>query len=176
MLPRPLDWYLMVLAWPPAPCKSTKSRLPDADITKGRRSLHLFYVYVTCDESFINHNLSPYVHCKHLRYFLTKRLNFRLFLFVAYIHPMIQAQVEMNTSFPARSGPCHRFWESTKPKKNKYKLRLLIKHIPEAPLGCSEGSRSKNTFQTRNFANANGSDISKKATNAVVYKLKVISL
>ena len=41
MLPRPLDWSLMVPARPPTPCKSTKSRLPDAEITKGRRSLHL---------------------------------------------------------------------------------------------------------------------------------------
>ena len=40
MLPRPLDWSLMVPARPPTPCKSTKSRLPDAEITKGRRSLH----------------------------------------------------------------------------------------------------------------------------------------
>ena len=30
----------MVPARPPTPCKSTKSRLPDAEITKGRRSLH----------------------------------------------------------------------------------------------------------------------------------------
>ena len=35
MLPRPLDWSLMVPARPPTPCKSTKSRLPDAEITKG---------------------------------------------------------------------------------------------------------------------------------------------
>ena len=41
MLLRPLDWSLMVPARPPTPCKSTKSRLPDAEITKGRRSLHL---------------------------------------------------------------------------------------------------------------------------------------
>ena len=33
------DWSLMVPARPPTPCKSTKSRLPDAEITKGRRSL-----------------------------------------------------------------------------------------------------------------------------------------
>ena len=31
----------MVPARPPTPCKLTKSRLPDAEITKGRRSLHL---------------------------------------------------------------------------------------------------------------------------------------
>ena len=41
MLPRPLDWSLMVPARPPTRCKSTKSRLPDAEITKERRSLHL---------------------------------------------------------------------------------------------------------------------------------------
>ena len=41
MLPRPLDWSLMVPARPPTPCKSTKYRLPDAEITKGRSSLHL---------------------------------------------------------------------------------------------------------------------------------------
>ena len=34
MLPRPLDWSLMVPARPPTPCKSTKSRLRDAEITK----------------------------------------------------------------------------------------------------------------------------------------------
>ena len=41
MLLQPLDWSLMVPARLPTPCKSTKSRLPDAEITKGRRSLHL---------------------------------------------------------------------------------------------------------------------------------------
>ena len=45
MLPRPLDWSLMVPARPPTPCKSTKSRLPDTEITKGRRSLHLKLVW-----------------------------------------------------------------------------------------------------------------------------------
>ena len=40
MLPRPLGWSLSVPARPPTPPKSTKSRLPDAEITKGRRSLH----------------------------------------------------------------------------------------------------------------------------------------
>ena len=35
MLPRPPDWSLMKPARPPTPCKSTKSRLPDAEITKG---------------------------------------------------------------------------------------------------------------------------------------------
>ena len=39
MLPRPLDWSFMVPAT--TPYKSTKSRLPDAENTKGRRSLHL---------------------------------------------------------------------------------------------------------------------------------------
>ena len=38
MLPRPLDWSLMVPANPPTPCKSTKSKLPDAEIRKGHRS------------------------------------------------------------------------------------------------------------------------------------------
>ena len=41
MLPLPLGWSLMVPPRPPTPCKSTKSRLQDAEITKGRRSLHL---------------------------------------------------------------------------------------------------------------------------------------
>ena len=34
------DWYQSDL---PTPCKSTKSRLLDAEITKGRRSLHLSF-------------------------------------------------------------------------------------------------------------------------------------
>ena len=42
MLQRLLEWSLMVPARPPTPCKSTKSRLPDAEITKGHRSLHFF--------------------------------------------------------------------------------------------------------------------------------------
>ena len=40
MLPQPLGRSLMVPARPPTPCKSTKSRLPDTEITKGCRSLH----------------------------------------------------------------------------------------------------------------------------------------
>ena len=61
MLPRPLGWSLKVPARPPTPCKSTKSRLPDAKITKGRRSFHLFsWVYLRCVYTIIVECLNHY--------------------------------------------------------------------------------------------------------------------
>ena len=56
MLPRPSDWSLYVPARHPTPCKSTKSRLPDAEITKGRRSLHLDLLVRTACRHFTKMN------------------------------------------------------------------------------------------------------------------------
>ena len=42
----------LFLARPPTPCKSTKSRLPDTEITKGRHSLHLLFLKYRVNRNF----------------------------------------------------------------------------------------------------------------------------